>query len=247
MHSKGVNCPESEQIDNMGAWVDIAALDEMPLFEGLSPEQMSHVQSLLRRKQVPAGALLMMAEEPGEVAYLILKGTVKIFTDQTDGTSVVLGLRGPGEIIGEMSLVDQHSRSASVVAQEECTLLWWDRASFEACLRTMPALSYNLLRMVARRLRLATAQIQALATLDLHGRVARQILALAEECGVSNQNGTITIPLRLTQSDLAEMVGASRVRVNEVMVDYKDGRYIAVDRHHHITVLDAAALTRYAQ
>ena len=83
----------------------------------------------------------------------------------------------------------------------------------------MPALSYNLLRIVARRLRLATAQIQALATLDLHGRVARQILALAEECGSTGQNGTMTIPLRLTQSDLAEMVGASRVRVNEVIVD----------------------------
>jgi CRP/FNR family cyclic AMP-dependent transcriptional regulator len=231
----------------MPAWVDVAALEEMPLFEGLTQEQMSYIRSLLRHKKVPPGALLMMAEDPGEVAYLILKGTVKIFVDQPDGTSVVLGLRGPGEIIGEMSLVDRHSRSASVVTQEECSLLWWDRASFETCLRTMPALSYNLLRMVARRLRLATAQIQALATLDLHGRVARQILALAEECGVSDQYGTITIPLRLTQSDLAEMVGASRVRVNEVIVDYKERTYIAVDRRHHITVIDPSALARCTQ
>jgi CRP/FNR family cyclic AMP-dependent transcriptional regulator len=160
---------------------------------------------------------------------------------------VILGIRGRGEIVGEMSLVDRQGRSASVVTLEDCTLLWLDRPSFETCLQTMPPLSTNLVRLLARRLRLANAQIQALAALDLYGRVARQLLSLAEEYGEPSPSGGILIPLRLTQSDLAGLVGASRVRVNEVMVAYKRRKYLSVDASYRITVHNAAALARRCQ
>jgi CRP/FNR family cyclic AMP-dependent transcriptional regulator len=231
----------------MAAVDDPDVLGTLPLFQGLAPAQLAHLNELLHRRTVPAGASLMLAEQPGEVAYLILSGTVKIHVEQANGKDVILGIRGRGEIVGEMSLVDRQGRSASVVTLEDCTLLWLDRRSFETCLQTMPVLSINLVRMLACRLRLATAQIQALAALDLYGRVARALLSLAEEYGEPAPDGGTLIPLRLTQSDLAGLVGASRVRVNEVMVAYKRRKYLTVDAQYRITVHNPGALAKRCQ
>jgi CRP/FNR family cyclic AMP-dependent transcriptional regulator len=215
---------------------------ELPLFQGLPPDQMQQVSSLVRRKTFPAGADIITADQPGEVAYIILSGTVKIHVEQADGGDVLLAILGPGEIVGEMSLLEHTGRSASVVTLEESTLLWMDRAAFAECLQTMPAMTANLVRILSRRLRLANAQIQSLATLDVFGRVARQLLAFAHEYGQPTESGAIRIPLHLTQTDLAALVGASRVRVNQVLVFYRQQNYISVDQNARITILDQAAL-----
>jgi CRP-like cAMP-binding protein len=162
---------------------------------------------------------------------------------------VILGLRGPGEVVGEMSLLDHQARSATVTALEPCSVLWVDRATFGAWLQTVPALNANLLRLLARRLRLAGIHILTLSTLDLYGRVARQLLSLATECGEPLEDGgdAVLIPLRLTQSDLAAMVAATRARVNAVLMYYKRHGVIAVDRSLRITLRDPAALEERAR
>ena len=148
-----------------------------------------------------------------------------------------------------MSLLDRQARSATVTALEPCSVLWADRATFGAWLQTVPELNANLLRLLARRLRLASIQILTLSTLDLHGRVARQLLSLAAECGEPLHDGgdAVLIPLRLTQSDLAAMVGATRARVNAVLMYYKRHGVIAVDRSLRITLRDPAALEERAR
>jgi CRP/FNR family transcriptional regulator, cyclic AMP receptor protein len=137
------------------------------------------------------------------------------------------------------------------VTTEPSRLVWMDRASFQASLRSMTPLANNLVRLLAQRLRFANEQIQALCTLDVPGRVARQILALADRYG-HPEPGTppgspapVKIPLRLTQSDLGEVVGASRERVNQAIGELKQNGYIRVDGNHRIHVLDRQALTRY--
>jgi len=104
--------------------------------------------------------------------------------------------------------------------------------------------------VLSGRVRLANEQIQTLATLNVYGRVARQLLALAEKYGAEKYgepcgNSGATIPVRLTQSDIADLVGASRKRVNQVMVSFKNSGYISVDAAGQITVQDRAALTRF--
>lgn len=227
--------------------IDVDMLARLSLCAGLSLEQLTAMAAHLHQRTVPAGTTLMMVEQAGEVAYLIHRGTVKVSVDQLDGTEVILALRGPGELVGEMSLIDQRGRSANVVTLDKCTLLWVDRATFGGWLETMPALTMNLLRLLSRRLRLANARTLALATLDVNGRVARQILAFADEFGEPADGQAVLIPLRLTQGDLAGMVGASRIRVNEAMVAYKRQSLISVDSHHQITVLNPPALARQCQ
>lgn len=224
-----------------------SSLGELPLFQGLSPEQLQHLNTLLRRKTFPAATDVITADQPGEVAYIILSGTVKIHIEQADGGDVLLAILGPGELVGEMSLVEQIGRSATVVTLEESTLFWLDRTTFEGCMRTMPGMAYNLIRILSRRLRLANAQIQSLATLDVFGRVARQLLAFAQEYGQTDPSGMVRIPLHLTQSDLASLVGASRVRVNQVLGFYRQQSYIAIDQNARITILNPQALHQRCQ
>ena len=233
----------------MGAIADSSRLGDLELFQGLDAEQLDHLNRLLRASNVPAGAHFITAEQPGESVYLLLEGTVKIYVSKADGREVILAFLGPGDTVGEMSLIDSAGRSANVVTTEPSRLLWMDRSSFQSCLRGMAPLAVNLVKLLSHRLRLANEQIQALCTLDVPGRVARQILALADRYGRPAPGGAaaagLRIPVRLTQSDLGEVVGASRERVNQAIVDFKQRGYITVESDHRIHVLDRQALTRY--
>jgi CRP/FNR family cyclic AMP-dependent transcriptional regulator len=218
-------------------------LGNIALFKALTDNELEWLNERLHQRPFSAGSNLAMAEQPGEVIYIVLDGTLKIFTQQLDGTEVILAILGPGDTVGEMSLVDSAGRSANVVTLEKSNLLWMDRGTFQECLQTIPAITYNLVHILAKRLRLANEQIQSLATLDVYGRVARQILAFAEQYGHPAENSDDTqIPIRLTQSDIGDLVGASRERINQVMVNYKRNKYISVDRRYRITVHNKAAL-----
>ncbi|WP_110514825.1 Crp/Fnr family transcriptional regulator [Herpetosiphon llansteffanensis] len=223
---------------------ELALLRDVELFDGLAPEQAAHISRRLVRRTFPAGTNLMSVEQPGEVVYIILSGTVKIHVEQADGTDVIIAMLGAGDTVGEMSLIDSAGRSATVVTQEESTLLWMNRTAFLEALQNAPVITLNLVRMLSSRLRLANEQIQALATLDVHGRVARQLLAFAQKYGHPDEAGTVQIPIRLTQSDLAGLVGASRERVNQVIGYFKQRRYLSVDQHYHISLHNLEALAK---
>lgn len=231
----------------MAAVEDPRRLGELELFQGLSPQQLAELNEALHGSTIPAGTHFITAEQPGEVVYVILEGTVKIYVSHEDGREVILAFLGPGDTVGEMSLIDSAGRSANVVTTERSRLLWMDRATFQGCLRTLTPLANNLVRLLANRLRFANEQIQALCTLDVPGRVARQILALADRYGSREAGGEVTIPLRLTQSDLGEIVGASRERVNQVMVELRQRGAISVDSDHRIRVHNRRDLARYCR
>lgn len=226
----------------MPAVDDPATLLDLPLFHDLAPNELERLNRLLHRVRFAAGAGILAAEEPGEVVYILLEGTVKIFVDRPDGSEIILALLGPGDTVGEMSLVDSVGHSAGVITMEGTTALWLDREHFRECMETMPGLNLNLVRQLSGRLRLANELIQALSTLDVEGRVARQLLAFAERYGSEDDARCVTIPLRLTQSDLASLVGASRERVNHVVVSLKRRGTISIKRNHHIVLHDREAL-----
>lgn len=230
------NMAASEQNDSLG---------EVPLFAGLTEKQRNWLRSRLYARTFPANVDVIVAGAAGEVLYVILSGTVKVYVSQADGTDVIVAILGPGDTVGEQAIVDQAGRSASVITLEDSTVLWMSQADFQEALDTIPALARNLLKILSARLRMTTGHMQAMASLDVNHRLIRQIMAFAHRYGIENPDGTLTIPIRLTQNDLSELVGASRKRVNQAMVTLKREGWVAVDAGYHITILDRAALEQF--
>lgn len=231
----------------MAAVNNLNTIGGIALFEGLSREHLAQLSGLLRPRTFPAGATFITAEQPGEAVYVIVAGAVKVYIDDADGNEVIFAILVAGEVVGEMSLLDCASRSANVITLEETTVYWMDRSSFQQCLNSMPAIQRNLTRLLCERLRMANARIQSLALQDVEGRVAHQLLVLAENYGRANANGEVLIPFRLTQSDLASLIGATRVRVNQVIATYKQRKYLSVDHDYRITIHNQIALGRRAR
>ena len=186
----------------------------------------------------------MAVEQPGEVVYFILDGAVKIHVEQMNGSDVILAVLGPGETVGEMTLMDRDGRSANVVTLQESTLLWMAYSDFQTSLDRMPEIRDNLMHTLSGRLRRANERMQWLATQNVAGRVACQILALATRYGLDDSAGNVFIPLRLTQGDIGSLTGASRERVNQVISIYKRLGHISVDSDYRITVCNREELAR---
>lgn len=221
---------------NLSSEFDLGDLEQINLFRDVPNAELRQVKELLYRKAFSAGTNLMTADQSGEVVYFILSGTVKVHVEQADGSDVIISILGPGESVGEMSALDQQHRSASVMTLEESDLLWMDRATFKRFLMTTPMLSHNLACLLSARLRKANEQIQSLATADIESRIARQLIGFADKYGQTKMCGDISIPVRLTQSDLANLVGATRESVNKIIVSYKERGFLSAGRDHRWTI-----------
>ena len=222
-------------------------LADIQLFEGLTVAQLDWVAARAHRRAFPAGTNVLTIEQPGEAVYIILHGTVKIHVEQGDGRDVILSILGAGDLLGEMSLIDSIGRSASALTLENSLMLWMDKQTFNQLLDEFPPVARNLVRILSARVRLSDQLIQALASLDVYGRVARQLLAFAERYGRPCGEGEIRIPIALTQGDIADLVGASRKRVNQVMVAFKSQDLLSTDAEGHIILYDREGLARYCR
>ena len=229
----------------MGVVADSDALAQVPLFEGLPSSELERLSEYLYESRFPTGSSVLIADQPGEAVYVILAGSVKVHTIQLDGTEVILAVLGAGEVLGEMSATDSLGRSASVVALEETTVLWMDRRTFRSSVASSTALSRNLSEILSKRVRLANARLIAIASLDVPGRIASQLLSLAREYGRVTPEGT-RIPMRLTQADLAALVGASRVSVNQALGQFRKRGAISIAKDGRVSVHDEEALARRA-
>ncbi|MCJ7433248.1 MAG: Crp/Fnr family transcriptional regulator [Anaerolineales bacterium] len=222
-------------------------LSDIELFRGLTPVQLNWVAKRAHRRVFPVGTNIFTVEQPAEAVYVILFGTVKIHIEQADGRDVVLAILGSGDTLGEMSLIDSVGRSASAVTLEDSLMLWMGKDIFNQLLDEYSPVARNLVRILSARIRLSDQLIQAFATLDVYGRVARQLLAFAEKYGLEKADEEIRIPITLTQGDIADLVGASRKRVNQVMVAFKSQELIEVDEGGRVTVRNRDGLAHYCR
>ena len=218
-------------------------LSDIQLFEGLTPSQLDWVSQRAHRRVFPTGKNVMLIEQPGEAVFIILHGTVKVYTEQ-GGRDAILSILGTGDLIGEMSLIDSVGRSASVVTLEDSLMLWMDKVTFNYILDNFPPIARNLVKILSARVRLSDQMIQSLATLDVNGRVARQLLAFAERYG-RDAEGMVKIRITLTQSDIADLVGASRKRVNQTMVYFKEEGLVSMDTDGRINIHSKEGLARF--
>jgi CRP/FNR family cyclic AMP-dependent transcriptional regulator len=157
---------------------------------------------------------------------------------------VILSVLGSGDLLGEMSLIDSVGRSASAITLENSLMLWMDKTTFNYLLDNFSPVARNLVKILSARVRLSDQVIQSLATLDVNGRVARQILAFAERYGHETPEGA-QIHLVLTQGDLADLVGASRKRVNQAMVYFKEQGLVSTDANGRFVIHDRDGLMKF--
>jgi CRP/FNR family cyclic AMP-dependent transcriptional regulator len=220
-------------------------LADIELFTGLAPTQLDWVAQRAHRRVFEAGRNVMTIDQPGEAVYIILHGTVKIHIEQGE-RDVIISIMGAGDVLGEMSLIDSIGRSASAVTLEDSLMLWMDKATFNYMLDNFSPVARNLVKILSSRVRFLDQLIQALATLDVNGRVARQLLAFAEKFGREKDGGK-QIRIVLTQGDIADLVGASRKRVNQAMVLFKEQGLIDTDADGRIAIKDSERLARFCR
>ena len=223
--------------------VVLASLD---LFRDLPAATLEQLAANVSTRFFDTGEILVAVGHPAGAVYLIVTGTVKVHVEEPDGTEVLLAILGPGELIGEVSLLDGRKPSATVAALDRTECLSMDFAAFSSAIRTVPMLTFNFARILAARLRLTNHQIQALAALNVENRIARQIMAFADRYGQKQPNGAIHIPIRLTQSDLSHIIGASREQTNRVLVSYRTRGFLSVDANLRFTILKPDLLSRLA-
>ncbi|HLS86813.1 MAG TPA: cyclic nucleotide-binding domain-containing protein, partial [Burkholderiales bacterium] len=167
---------------------------------------------------------------------IVLSGRLKVMMSDAEGKEVILSILGPGEFFGEMGLIDDSPRSATVIAIEPCELLAIAKRDFKKCLAENSEMAMAVMRGLVRRLREADRKIGSLALLDVYGRVARLLLDMSE-----NVEGEKVVTKRLPKQDIAKMIGASREMVSRVMKDLQMGGYIEV-RGSNIVLRDNIAL-----
>ena len=215
--------------------VSTAVLKSVPLFAAFAEDQLRALVPLVMRRSAPRGSVIMAEGDRVDSLYIVIAGRLKVMMGEANGKEVILGILGPGEIFGEMGLIDDGPRSATVVAIEPCELLLVTRHDFKRCLVESYDTAMAVMRVLVRRLRAADRKIGSLAMLDVYGRVARLLLDMAEDV-----DGQMVVTKRLPKQDIAKMIGASREMVSMVMRDLEMSGYFEV-RGSTIVLRDAAA------
>ena len=191
-------------------------LAKVPIFSGLPEEERERLGRLLRPRRYARGEVIFLEGDQGTALCLIAEGRIRIQLTGTDGREVVITVYGPGEIFGEMALLDGEPRSADAIAQDAARVFWLQREDFAAFLDSHPRAAMTMLASLSRRLRHTTRVVQDATFRDVPARLARVLLDLAVRNGQPIAQG-IRIETRSTQGELAAMVGASRETVNRAL------------------------------
>lgn len=207
------------------------SLEQISLFSELSEGDLDAISRLAVTRSFPKNTMIICEGDNSDSLYAILGGKVKVFLSDEDGKEVTLNLQGAGEYFGELALLDEAPRSASVMTVEDSKLTIISKNAFDKCMQDNPDIALKVMRGLARRLRDLTENVRSLALMDVYGRVARMLLDMAEE-----KDNKLVIPQRLTQRDIASMVGASREMVSRILRDLSTGGYITI--HNKIITIN---------
>ncbi len=211
----------------------VAALARNAVFAVLSPERRSYLAGAGSLVRLEPGSPLFLAGDAADGVYVILSGEVDIAVTAEDGRDVWLAKLGPGDLVGEMGVLDGGTRSADVRAAPRSELWRIGRQVVLQTLRDEPSSALELLAMMAGRLRVTDLLLQERALLDIGARLARLLL--------DSERATIS----QSQGEMARLIGASRERVNRKLAAWRAAGWIDIGPYG-VKLLDRAALTAFA-
>ena len=221
------------------------ALMQAPLFSALDAEAAAALRASMTEKRVPRGGVIFSEGEPGDRMYVILDGKVKLGQTSPDGRESLLAVLGPGEVFGELSLFDPGPRTATATAVTDTVVVGLGHADLRPWLTGRPEVAEALLQALAQRLRRTNEALADLVFSDVPGRVAKQLLELADKFGQPGPDGVL-VHHDLTQEELAQLVGASRETVNKALADFTQRGWVEVDQRQ-VLLVDMERLARRAR
>ena len=206
----------------------------------MTASQKKTLGKMTRMLEVNRGQRIYTQRDPSDEIFLLKAGVVKISTVGSDQQETILALLYPGDIFGELSIVDDTPRDHIATAHEDTVLCALSRDLLVRMIRETPALGYAITKLMGLRLRRFRTRIEALLCKDAHARIALTLLDLAADYGIQDNQG-ILVPLRLNQGDLGNLVGLARETVNTVLHDFKQQGLVEAHRDN-IRIIDPARL-----
>jgi CRP-like cAMP-binding protein len=225
--------------------VSVEFFARSPLLARIEHADLRDLVRKAEQRNFTPGQMLFQRGDPGDGVFAIVSGHVKVYLEGADGGEVIVATRTTGDVIGELSLLDHHKRSASAAAVDHVMVARISTANFEEWLMAHPAAAIAMLHELAQRVRETTDQVAEIAILSIDTRIARRLWMHFAEASpdATPRRGMKT---RVNQSELASVVGVTRESVNKHLRRMKDARVIAIDTGK-VELLDDQALRDLTQ
>lgn len=204
-------------------------LAKVDLFEGLTEAELAALAESSVQRQYPKNTVILNENDSADSLYIIESGRVKVYCSDRNGKEYIVNTMGPGEYFGELALLDDERRSASVRTMEKSGFTIVYKDEFNAVLDRHPNIARTLARNLARRIRRLTRDVKSLALQDVYGRVSSLLTRMARP---PVDGAAAMISDKLTQQDIADRVGASREMVARILKDLTIGGYIEWQGRH---------------
>jgi CRP/FNR family transcriptional regulator, cyclic AMP receptor protein len=215
----------------------LAMLRKHPIFCDLESEAFDQLCRYAKHTMLKRGATLFSKGDPGNSLCAVISGTVKMSISSPDGRSAIFNLIGPGEIFGEIAVLDGQSRTADATANTNCEIFVIDRREFLPFVRSHPELAMKFIELLCAKLRWTSDQVEQVILQNLPGRLASALIRLAEKHKLAPGDRTIAV----TQQEISEMVGMTRESINKQLRVWATRKWVRLE-HGAIVVLDAEPL-----
>jgi CRP/FNR family transcriptional regulator, cyclic AMP receptor protein len=219
-----------------------ALLRRVPLFAELSADELERIARVAVPRSYPKGVRVLHEGDQGDACYIVRTGDLRVTREHPDGRAIALATLGPGDIFGELAMLDGAARSASVEALTDCELLALPAADVRSLLRSSAEITTKLVIALTRRLRESNERISRQSFQTVPSRVAGVLSQLiAEEAPADGREG---ITIRMTQADLAQLAGTSRESVSRFLATLERAGVVLCGRGR-VTVLEPSRLSAY--
>ncbi|PCJ46143.1 MAG: Crp/Fnr family transcriptional regulator [Moraxellaceae bacterium] len=199
----------------------MSELNKISIFEGLSEEEFATIDAIAVTRNYPKNSIIINEGDIANAMYMVTSGKVRVYVSDDQGKEFILNSMGPGEYFGELSLLDDEKRSASVITTEKSTFSIVYKEEFTKAVKDNPNLSMALLKNLAHSVRQLTDNIKTLALQDVYGRIRKTLIGMAIKEG-----DIMIVKEKLTQQDIANRIGSSREMVARILKDLTVGGYI---------------------
>lgn len=199
-------------------------LKQVHYFTHLADETLQSLAQHAVIKSYPKNSFIINEGDESGSLHIVLTGKVRVLLSDKEGREVTLGFEGPGQYFGELAILDDSPRSASVVTTEKSSCIVISKSIFKNWLTENPEANLAIIRGLVQTIRDLTSNVKGLALLDVYGRLIKILRKMSID-----QNDVTVIPERPTQQELANMVGASREMVTRIFRDLNIGGYITLE------------------